>query len=242
MGRTAGSLWLSRFELNPRNKKAQQDLRDCQKMFETLLAGFGGGSRQKHNLLHRVEARGDGRAFVLVQSTTEPNWDHLRGLGDGGYLRSNGQPNPAVKDVSFVLEKVRDGMDLAFLLKANATRREWKTGKRCPHRAWRNQMEWLARKAKECGFKPLVVHATQDVFDVDARPAGKVEGYREVTPDEKKKGAEKDRHRLTFEGVTYHGRLQVTDAAHFRKALMTGVGPGKAYGFGLLSVRPLGSA
>jgi CRISPR system Cascade subunit CasE len=38
--------------------------------------------------------------------------------------------------------------------------------------------------------------------------------------------------------VLYEGELEVTDTAAFRQALEKGIGSGKAYGFGLLSVAP----
>ena len=37
-------------------------------------------------------------------------------------------------------------------------------------------------------------------------------------------------------GVTYEGLLTVTDAEKFREALISGIGRGKAYGLGLLTV------
>lgn len=46
------------------------------------------------------------------------------------------------------------------------------------------------------------------------------------------------RQRLTFGDVLFEGRLMVTDAALFRQTLEQGIGSGKAYGFGLLSVAP----
>jgi CRISPR system Cascade subunit CasE len=36
--------------------------------------------------------------------------------------------------------------------------------------------------------------------------------------------------------VLFSGRLEVTDAALFRDALAKGIGSGKAFGFGLLSI------
>ena len=44
------------------------------------------------------------------------------------------------------------------------------------------------------------------------------------------------RQQLTFGDVLFEGRLVVTDAALFRQTLERGIGSGKAYGFGLLSV------
>jgi CRISPR system Cascade subunit CasE len=39
--------------------------------------------------------------------------------------------------------------------------------------------------------------------------------------------------------VLFNGTLAVTDPERFRAALATGIGSGKAYGFGLLSVARL---
>ncbi len=41
---------------------------------------------------------------------------------------------------------------------------------------------------------------------------------------------------MTFGAVTFEGILEVTDAEKFRESLRQGIGTGKAYGFGLLSV------
>jgi CRISPR system Cascade subunit CasE len=38
--------------------------------------------------------------------------------------------------------------------------------------------------------------------------------------------------------VRYEGILEVTDPDRFRNTLLRGIGPGKAFGFGLLSVAP----
>jgi CRISPR system Cascade subunit CasE len=43
---------------------------------------------------------------------------------------------------------------------------------------------------------------------------------------------------LSFAGVTFQGRLRIIDRQRFLQALAQGVGPGKAYGFGLFSIAP----
>ena len=49
------------------------------------------------------------------------------------------------------------------------------------------------------------------------------------------KGAERERP-VSLLAVTYEGLLTVTDAALFRRTLTEGIGRGKAYGLGLLTV------
>ena len=48
--------------------------------------------------------------------------------------------------------------------------------------------------------------------------------------------------RMTFGDVVFEGRLVVTDVERFRQALADGIGSGKAFGFGLLSVAPAQAA
>ena len=43
--------------------------------------------------------------------------------------------------------------------------------------------------------------------------------------------------KLTLAGASFEGNLAVTDADAFRAALAAGIGPGKAFGFGLLSIQ-----
>ena len=44
---------------------------------------------------------------------------------------------------------------------------------------------------------------------------------------------------MTHLAVRFDGLLRVTDAGDFRETLICGIGPGKAYGFGLLSIAPV---
>lgn len=74
-----------------------------------------------------------------------------------------------------------------------------------------------------------------------------------VAPENKIIGWHKDRNasplqvpnnneplKLTFGSVLFEGVLEITDAERFQKTLQAGIGSGKAYGFGLLSIaRPV---
>lgn len=51
-------------------------------------------------------------------------------------------------------------------------------------------------------------------------------------------GARPPRARLSFEGILYEGILEVADPERFATAVRQGIGPAKAYGYGLLSVAP----
>jgi CRISPR system Cascade subunit CasE len=60
-------------------------------------------------------------------------------------------------------------------------------------------------------------------------PGGRTIGHREH-------GGGERRQRMTFGTVLFEGLLRVTDVERFRTTLASGIGSGKAYGFGLLSI------
>jgi CRISPR system Cascade subunit CasE len=45
--------------------------------------------------------------------------------------------------------------------------------------------------------------------------------------------------RVTLQMATFEGRLQVRDVEEAKKRLLTGVGPARAYGCGLITLAPL---
>jgi hypothetical protein len=96
---------------------------------------------------------------------------------------------------------------------------EW-IGSRVPVRN-ENLIEWLACQGKKKGF-------FVDKENTEVQP-----GYIYV---HKKKSRDDKGQRLRT--VRYDGILQVTDADRLRDTVIRGLGPGKAYGLGLLSLTP----
>ena len=78
------------------------------------------------------------------------------------------------------------------------------------------QKEWLQKRAEKYGFQ-------LDSFDVTE---SKWVQFR--------KG--ENRHPVSILSVSYEGYLTVLDAELFRQTMTTGMGRGKAYGMGLLTV------
>ena len=229
-------LYLSRLRLTTRNRAVQTDLSDCHAMHRRLLLAFpnlGGLSdaRNHFGVLYRIEPTASG-VDILLQSTAAPDWSPL----PDGYLR---EPAAPPKRVDPLYTAITAGQRLLFRLRANPTRRigqrnllheaKWR-GKRVELRREDDQRAWLQRKGVESGFIPLVLRASpplpEPILDVRAtevsdhvigrHPAG----------------------RLTLASVTFEGRIRVTDPDAFRLALWHGVGSGKAFGFGLLSIAP----
>lgn len=233
-------MYLSKLVLNPRSRMVRRDLADCQSLHQTILSAFpaksdGGGARQEFGLLHRLEPSRQGVAPVLlVQSLLAPDWKQLPVDYLAQLLRST---NPAVVPLSPFLGSLRQGERLRFRLRANPTRKvdtksgpkgERRNGRRVKLKTEAEQVAWLQRKAAQGSFELLAVRTSADIPAVDVVDEGQATGWRRKA----------DGHgvHLTFGTVLYDGYLRIIDPERFRQTVEAGLGSGKAYGFGLLSV------
>lgn len=178
--------------------------------------------------LFRIDLRPGGSPVILVQSAIEPNWDYA--FQNARYLLTC---DPQVK--SFELS-FQSGQVLRFRLLSNPTRKiDTKTGpdgkknngQRVPVRPEKLE-EWLSRQGERCGFS------------VEGHPFIQT-GYTYWRKPETEKAVESEAKKDTGRRrvVRYEGVLRVTNAELFLGSLTHGIGPGKAFGFGLLSVAPL---
>lgn len=101
-----------------------------------------------------------------------------------------------------------------FRLNGNTRYRDVRSGKRIFIDEPKEQMQWLRRQGERHGF------TIQKLYSL--RP------YNAV--------GQKRNHQITISGIQFNGILTVTDAAQFYDALAGGVGGGKAFGFGLVSI------
>lgn len=239
------TLFLSKLLLNPRSNQVRRDLADCQSLHRRILSAFpkvtgeSAKAREHFGVLHRLDPSRDSepsRLILLVQSNIEPDWtvlpeDYCSETGD--------ESNPVCKLVTQHYATVQSGMTLLFRLRANPTRRVSPRceseknprfyGRRVELYREEDQLTWFERKAEAHGFRLLAVKVNRDVPNLNTIPESKIKGRRSDT--------EKP---VTFGSVLFEGRLAVTDADRFRDALVQGIGSGKAYGFGLLSIaRPV---
>jgi CRISPR system Cascade subunit CasE len=175
--------------------------------------------------LFRIDPEPGGRAVILVQSAVKPDWGYA--FHNAAHLLA------APPETKSVEPHFKRGQHLRFRLLANPTKRlrqdsrssqgrpvdaEW-VGKRVAVRS--DDLEnWLSRRAERAGFRIT-------------RLAGLQPGYLYVSRcAERGKG-----HRLR--SARYDGTLEVTDPGRFCETLVSGIGPGKAFGFGLLSIAPV---
>ncbi|MCI0412698.1 type I-E CRISPR-associated protein Cas6/Cse3/CasE [bacterium] len=243
-------LFLSRLILNPLNRQVRRDLGNCQELHRTILSAFpqkdngAGGARSQFGILYRIEmSREHSRpATLLVQSTVKPDWSRLV----DGYLQDTygDFENPACKAIGHRYQELRAGAAFAFRLRANPTRRvsgkntkddqKW-YGKRVELLKEEHQVEWLDRKAAASGFKILSLRLNPELPNLRTSPEDKTFGWR--VGDTKQK-VENKKH-LVFASILFEGTLVITDINLFRETLESGIGSGKAYGFGLLSISRL---
>ena len=230
-------LFLSRLFLNYRSREVRKDLADCVAMHRTIMSLFPDGlssdgtARSAAAALFRVEPMPDGRTMILIQSTLAPDWSEL----PSGYLTPGEAPQ--CKPIGESIAKLAAGMPLRFRLLANPTKKigtasgpegEKHNGKRVELRGEDACLNWLARKGEQHGFRLRSVRAAPGVASANANTAGRISGF---------KGKARDEHfRLTFAGVLFEGVLEISDPEQFRATLISGIGPGKAYGHGLLSL------
>ncbi|SRR6266545_2372705 len=236
-------LYLSRLIIDARSRYVRRDLGDCHQLHRTVLGAFpqapaGAPARDHFGLLYRAEPVDGAPSLVrlLVQSNLAPDWTRL----PTGYLGPDldGRGNPAARPVSAEYERIQAGTRLVFRLRANPTKRiatgnteqgePWR-GKRVELRREADQLAWLARKGERHGFRLLETAARPELPDVRASTAEKIRGRR---PERDGVAAMP----LRFGAVLFTGRLEVTDRAAFLAVLGDGIGSGKAFGFGLLSV------
>jgi CRISPR system Cascade subunit CasE len=250
-------LYLSRLILNLHCRRVWSELAHPYEMHRTLMLAFPQvppedkvKARDKFGVLFRAD--GDeprGRVTVYVQSHVQPDWSSLDNLSD--YLCADADPpNPACKEVVKAYARLRNGQVVSFRLRANPTKRvgtpsagdDALKGKRVGLVREEEQIAWLMRKGQERerdkpgGFELLmkqVKDANGDILQVPrvhVCPEGKQRGHK------KKAGHSQN---MTHLAVCFDGLLRITNAGAFRETLGSGIGPAKAFGFGLLSIAPV---
>lgn len=183
--------------------------------------------------LFRIDPLPNGRAKILVQSALEPNWDYA--FQNANFLLA--EP-PKVKTFE---PRFSEGQFLRFRLAANPTRRlsrkspdakKDSIGKRVPVSADK-LFDWLADRAETAGFSIERDITTLKPGYVFFKKYKQENGEKENAVEEEKT-KEKEWQRLS--SVLFEGILRVTDPDAFRQTLARGIGSGKAFGFGLLSI------
>lgn len=159
-----------------------------------------------------------GTTYLLLLSEDAPNLTGVQrqfGFPDQPWLTKDYQP---------LLDRIRPGGRWQFRLVCNPTRSvpPSEVGQRGRVEAITlipRQREWLAKQGEKHGFC-----VEEGLFDVKASEWRKF-----------RKGRENGRE-VTILQTTFEGMLTVTEKEAFLDALQGGIGRGKAYGMGLMTV------
>jgi CRISPR system Cascade subunit CasE len=227
-------LYLSRLKLNGHNHGVRRDVAWPREMHRTLMHAFPTSGhqqsdfRREHGVLHRIESGlSTDEITLLVQSKTQPDWSPL--ARRRGYLaRADGI---AVKRIGDLHSVVLPDRSFRFRLLANPTRKVRnktsvgleKNGRRVALRDMDALCSWILRKGEQFGF----------TICSDRSSTARLLLTIVRMPD--RSGPEAG---VTLAAVQYDGILVVSDVAGLVRGLREGIGPGKAYGFGLLSLGP----
>lgn len=213
---------------------------------------------QSEGFLFRIDPAGRGRVLITVLSTLEPDWNYA--FQNSPFLADR----PRVRRYQ---PQFKAGERYLFRLEANPTMRlpeksnlakeayrlKW-VGDRIPVPRERLE-EWIHRKAEAAGFKVLslqplkIGYAYMNKF---ARP--ELEDGEENSPEQSRepksindqeKGQEESKREkpkrelrgVNLFSVDFCGELEVTDPDRFLLAVRSGIGPAKAFGFGLLTLK-----
>lgn len=201
---------LTQLRLDPHNAQARRDLADPYDMHRTLVRAFVRDERDSPpRFLWRLEPGQDwNQAVLLVQSAEPGDWSFLAHAP--GYLLGG---DVAVNSKAFdPAARLQPGASLRFRLAANPT--VTREGKRLGLVGEDAQLAWLQRQGQRLGF---------DLATVLVSGSDMVHG---------RKGSA----RVSLRRVLYEGVLQVRDGQALAGAIASGVGPGKAFGCGLLSL------
>lgn len=189
---------------------------------------------------------------LVILTASKPDWTHI--VEQAGWPHADGD-HVTVHDYAPLFGHLATGREFAFRLTANPVqntttptkptaiqeqRRDagHRRGFRLSHCTAAQQLNWLLARTPKWGFQipparidtPAPGLGEQDAAAPDIRITA-----REQRRFHKTKNAPP----VVLTAVTFEGRLAVTDPDLLRNALLTGIGPAKAYGCGLLTLAPL---
>jgi|FLYL01.1.fsa_nt_gi CRISPR system Cascade subunit CasE len=216
-------LYLSRIVLDLRSTLARRAIRDVYEAHRAVMSAFPdrptGTPRSEMSVLWRSET--EGSPIFLVQSGLPPDpaaWEEL-------------STDVAVKEIGGLLDgAVIPGRILRFRIRGNPSRKiDTKSvngvrrhGRRVPLRRDPDRIAWLSRRLAAAGATVVTVDG---IPDVSVQGFGLFRGRR-------------NNRTITVEAVDFSGRLVVDDPHSLRQAVVDGIGPGKAFGMGLLMLAP----
>ena len=162
----------------------------------------------------------DNKEYLIIVSEEKPDLKAMEKFGVKGSAHT--------KDYQSFLDSLEVGSKMMFRAILNPiisvpSIDKSARGKARPCTTKEEQVNYLVKRSETNGFK--LENDTLQVLD----------GHADLF-----KKTNKGVRSVTFLKASYEGVLTVTDLDAFKKALTNGLGKNKAYGFGLMTVIPLG--
>lgn len=237
--------YLSKIPINPLRREAQRTFASPQRVHAAVLGAMPPNVTGR--VLWRDEVSrpvgGPSRCELLVLTPREPDWSHL--VESLGWLTPEGQP--LVRDLNLLLDMIAVGRSFGFRVRANPvsvtrkldgptasqtrklTSESGSRSVRVAHRTAEHQLAWfISRAGPGCSDWGFAVEGDAPFHHVSVVARDHI-SFTKGSPE---------RHRVTLNRATYEGRLRVTDADRMREVVLGGIGKGKAYGCGLLTLAP----
>lgn len=194
----------------------------------TVERAFSGGRERR---LWRLDSLG-GQLYLLVLSEEKPDLSHA----DAQFGTGKGWETLPYEPL---LNRIVEGTRWHFRLTANPTFSEKPNGRDSrgkvhAHITPNLQEKWLLDRAANCGMEIArfsFPNRTENGTPQMQESSLVVTGSKWYQFRKEGKG-----RIVSLLAVSYEGTLLVTDAERFRKAMTEGIGRGKAYGMGLLTV------
>ena len=204
-------MYRSKLTLDLLDPSVQQALRNANDMHRNIMRAFddtaSDSPRAEQTVLYTLLDY-MGKPAVYVISKALPDWSRVRGF----------IPVDEPADVSGLREKMREDSVFGFRLFASPTKkiaREGRLSSRVYLKTAAERGQWLKRQAQKYGFELISFSENSETAVA---------------------GRKKDMQ-IRYTGVLFTGTLRITDADLFWKAYCEGIGPGKAYGLGMLMIK-----
>ena len=228
--------YLSRVLLNPLRRQTSFLIQNPQRLHAAILGGLvdstpdaaGRVLWRRENLDHRVE--------LLILTHREPSWEHL--IEQAGWPGST-DGAPLVRDYQPVVDCVMLGRQFTFRLTVNpsyTSREVQKPSGSQSERLGRGQHARLGHRTgpQQAAWFTAAAESGKWGFSVVGVPRLSGREHVRFSPGT-------GRGNISFDLATFEGLLEVRDVAQFTHSLLHGIGRGKAYGAGLLTLAPPGA-
>ncbi|MET9262658.1 type I-E CRISPR-associated protein Cas6/Cse3/CasE [Amycolatopsis sp. NPDC004079] len=238
--------FLSRILLNPSRLVTRQAMQNPHIMRSMLLPGVAASPRSER-VLWRLDSTRLHQPALLVLTRTRPDWDHFVQqvgwpLGEENQL--------VVRDYSSMLSRVSNDREFRFRVTVNPvqakvrpdvlseTQRKkleegWTRSFRVARRDAPDQLNWFLERASSWGFEVPEIRSKPEVLGLE-EGEGSNKDVRIIGREVRKFRSFDSNSKVVISTATFEGRLRVSDSEVIRQKLISGLGPAKAFGCGLL--------